>query len=614
VIRVPLAVLLLGTLSASAQYVPPIPKTITGGRALNRTKDIPLPSPNQQWVRARSKHFLTLSGAGERRTREIVNELETVAAALRLVDPRFAAEGELTRMILIAKTRDATPYFELLVGRSRSAGAFVTNSEGTGTMLIDASRNLVDGTVFHELVHNLLANSGTRLPLWLEEGMAEYFSTAEVMSQSVRFGKTLMARSYTLRNRPMLSLADLFAVQPESEAGSSDFFYAESWAVVDWLMRADRVAFFKFVDDVNRGTPAVEALRGNYHIEPSLIERTLQIGQSRPPVRMTVRIETGFERPVVEPIDNNTVVIELATFLGGFEATRGDAERFLDSVIASDPKNGQAFAAKAALRSKERKYDDAAKLYEQALQLAPSDAEIRLAFAESLLGNAIGPFSGTADIEEDAAQRFRRARQLATEALAAGADPARANAVIGTSYLVEKDPTPGIEPLLRARGLRPNRYDIALNLYTLLLRSGDRGSADSLYKEIVALAKTSQANFAARAVYVREQLALVNRLIGLSQIDDAMAILTELIDATPDPNAKMDLKRQLLRLRDIGEANRQIMTYNEAVQAANRGETQKAIGILDKLLETANDPAVIRDATAFRKLLQKRVKPGMHRS
>src|SRR6476469_565414 len=84
---------------------------------------IPLPSPQQQWVRVRSEHFVTLSAAGERRTREIVRELETVALALRQIDPRFAAPPEPTRMIVMAKTRDVAPYFERLIGRNKSAGA-----------------------------------------------------------------------------------------------------------------------------------------------------------------------------------------------------------------------------------------------------------------------------------------------------------------------------------------------------------------------------------------------------------------------------------------------------------------------------------------------------------
>src|SRR4029078_12821512 len=64
-------------LSASAQFFPPVPKGVNG-RGLHRTIDIPLPQPKTQWVRAISPHFITVSAAGERRTREVIDDLETV--------------------------------------------------------------------------------------------------------------------------------------------------------------------------------------------------------------------------------------------------------------------------------------------------------------------------------------------------------------------------------------------------------------------------------------------------------------------------------------------------------------------------------------------------------
>lgn len=604
-LAVPIFLIALG---AYAQYVPPVPKSVTGGRALNRTKDIALPSPKQQWVRARSTHFLTLSAAGERRTRDVVDRLETIAVALRQLDPHFAAEGDLTRLILFGRSRDAAPYFELLVGR-QSPGAFVVNSEGTGTMLIDGSRTDADRTVFHELVHNLLANSGTRLPLWLEEGMADYFSTASVGGGTVRFGDAIREHNVLVRNSRLMKIDDLFAVENGSPAAASGHFYAESWAVVDWLMRANAVAFYRFVNDVDHGMKSIDALEKEFHVNAALIEHSIETGQTRPVARVTVPVEGSQQATATTPISRDEAIIELARFLSGFEATRKDAERFLTSV---DSRVASAVAVLASMRAKERQYDEAVTLYEKALELAPQDSEVRLAFAESLLGNAMGPFAGTVEIDSGSGPAFRRARQLATVALAAGADAARANAVIGTSYLVESDVTPGIAALRRARELRPVRYDVALNLYALLFRSGDSESADRVYKDLSSRAQTPQATFAARAVYVREQLALVNRLIHSNQMNAAAASLEKLIAVTQDPAAKMDLQRQLMNLREIDDANRQILAYNDAINASNRGETAKAIKILDNLLETATDPKVVRDAMALRKQLEKRAK-GMRR-
>jgi tetratricopeptide (TPR) repeat protein len=615
-------------LHASAQYIPPIPKTIKGQRGLHRTSDIPLPSPKQQWVRARSPHFLILSGAGEWRTREVVDEIEKVAAALHQVDPHFAAEGELTRLILFGKTKDSEPYFDLLVGRPKMPGAFVASPDGVGTMIIDGSRTDADRTLFHELVHNLLANSGSHLPLWLEEGTADYFSTAYVLGSVVRFGARVPEHFAQLRNRPLMPLRELFEVQPASEIGNSGFFYAESYSVVDWMMRADTAAFYRLVADVDRGRlrtgnpvcldredcqSSMEALQREFKVDPSIIERNLQGPQLRPLSRVTLHVDMRQLTTSVEPVPRATAIVELANFLAAFEATRGDAERFLSTVIADDPKNGPAIAAMAALRARDRKYDDAAQLYEQALQLMPDDTSIALSFAESLLGNSIGPFSGTVEIESGAAPRFRRARQLASDALGKGADTARANAVIGSSYLTEDDVAPGIAALQTAHQLRPRRYDVSLNLYALLLRAGQLEDAATLYDEITAAAHSQQAIFAAKAVFVRERLALTNRLLKENRMPEAIEVMKELIEVTPDARAKADLQRQLAHLEDVSDANKQIMAYNDAVGVANQGDPRKALKMLDDLLATATDASVVRDAMAFKKQLQKRIK-GMPRS
>ncbi len=606
-----LPAVLLFALSASAQYVPPVPKTITGERGLHRRGDIPLPSPKQQWVRARSAHFVTLSGASPRRTRQVIDELETVSAALRQIDPVFAAEGEPIRLILFARSRDAAPYFDLLLG-NRSAGVFLVGPDGGGTMLVDGSRPFADRTVFHELVHNLLANSGTHLPLWLEEGLAEYYSTAVVSGGAVHFGDPIAERLRTLHSRPLMDVSDIFEMKAGSELSSSAIFYAEAWAIVDWMMRAGRAAFFAFLHDVERGEPAADAFRKRFQIDVATMQRSLEGPLHHPPaigsIRVSVAAQPGASAP--QPLAHQDVILELAEFLGSFEATRSDAERFLSNIAQP---NARAIAALASFRARDRRYDEATKLYEQALQVDSKDPGIRLSFAESLLGNALGPFTGTSDVEPSDAPRFRRARQLAAEALAAGGDSSRANAVIGTSYLVEQDVRPGIEALQRARSERPARYDVALNLYALLLRNGERDEAERLYRDISARAKTPQAIFAARAVVVREQLALANGLLAQSRVDEAIAVIQQLMAATPDPSAKADLARQLMHLREVAEANRQINAYNDAVRAANAGETKKAIEILDRLLETATDESVIRDAKEFRKVLEKRL-AGMRRS
>src|SRR5204862_3652372 len=134
------------------------------------------------WVSVRSQHFVLISSAGERRTSAMAADLETLAAALTQLSPQFrTASAAPTRVFLFIHPRESRPYFDMLLDHRNSnvTGVFVSKSSG-GWMLLNEARSSEDRTPFHELVHYLISNSEARPPLWLEEGLAEYFSNAEV--------------------------------------------------------------------------------------------------------------------------------------------------------------------------------------------------------------------------------------------------------------------------------------------------------------------------------------------------------------------------------------------------------------------------------------------------
>ena len=59
----PVLLLILGS-SALAQYVPPVLKGVQGeGRGRRAIDPIPFPDAKEQWILARSKHFVLVSSA-----------------------------------------------------------------------------------------------------------------------------------------------------------------------------------------------------------------------------------------------------------------------------------------------------------------------------------------------------------------------------------------------------------------------------------------------------------------------------------------------------------------------------------------------------------------------
>src|SRR5258708_8747946 len=152
-----LAVLLLAA-AAHAQFVPPILKGIKGDGAPRQTNGpIPFPAADERWLRARSKHFVFISSADERRTRAVPAELETLASALTQIDSTFSAPSATpTLVILFTRRRESRPYFDMLLNRrdANASGVFVSMRDG-GAMLINDGYSWrgSDRAPLHELVH-----------------------------------------------------------------------------------------------------------------------------------------------------------------------------------------------------------------------------------------------------------------------------------------------------------------------------------------------------------------------------------------------------------------------------------------------------------------------------
>src|SRR6266566_2579283 len=103
-------------------FLPPALKGIKGeGVARRVEKPIPFPAVDEPWLLARSKHFTLISSANEKRTREIAEDLETLAAALAQLTPKFStAQPAPTRVFLFSRHSEVQPYFDTLLNRRQA--------------------------------------------------------------------------------------------------------------------------------------------------------------------------------------------------------------------------------------------------------------------------------------------------------------------------------------------------------------------------------------------------------------------------------------------------------------------------------------------------------------
>jgi hypothetical protein len=549
------------------------------------------------WVRLTTPRFDIISSVGERRTRELARDLETLAAALADIKPASARPPATTRVFVFSRRADAQAYFDLLSNREKSemTGLFLAQNE-RGAMLIDESRGAMrDRTPYHELVHYLIGTAVPRPPLWLEEGVAEYYSNAEVRGGIIHVGNRIREHMQLLQHRKPIPLDVLFAATRESELGTSAMFYAESWAIVDWMIQRDRTAFDAFTSDLSSGMPPADALRKHFRKSIGDLQHLISssASSSLPDLPTTLQVRVPEIAGDVKPMTRADVLFEFGRFLDGFSTTRAQAAEHYRAALAANPNHARALAALGE--------------FDRAIAADPSDGEVVLEFAESLLKSELGSAAEAQEANPADAPRLRRARELAQKALALGADRVRALGAIGSSYTIESDQAPGIVALETAFTLAPNRYDLALHLLAFYPRNGDDAKAQSLYARLLAHHENA-VNLTARAIVIRTDVARINMLVKDKKLDEASALLRKMSANTPDESLRRQMDDQARALEVNAAANRDVIAYNIAVELYNNRDLPGAQKVVDDLLKTATDPTVIADATRLRELLGQRLK------
>src|SRR5207253_1173196 len=229
-----------------------------------------------------------------------------------------------------------------------------------------------------------------------------------------------------LKHGDTIPVATLFATQRGDPIATSNKFYAESWAIVNWMIRADRKAFDAFLRDVSNGAAADAALQAHFKMTTKNVESyvTTYVLETLPAIPVTMQVFVSDEGFKSTSLDHADVLFEFGRFLTPLDPLHDQAEQFFTAAFEADPKRVRSLTWLAALRFRAKQYDEAEKLYAQAVAADPANAEATLAFAEALLRDEIGILAEAYDAHD--VERVRHARELARKALALNADRARA--------------------------------------------------------------------------------------------------------------------------------------------------------------------------------------------
>jgi hypothetical protein len=224
------------------------------------------------WHEAKSKHFIIYADSSPADLKAYAERLERFDQAVRRV--RAMSDPALTdaqRLRIFALKDEAA--VGRLVGSSSISGLYLTTAAGSFAFVpreagYDARRaeSSPETVFFHEYAHHLqLGGTAAALPAWMTEGFAEFFSTAEIMSDgSVRIGRPPKDREWWVQRYDGFTITEMLAgSMRNASAREVASLYGRGWLLTHMLTFSTerRGQMKRYVDALQNGTDPLKAAK-----------------------------------------------------------------------------------------------------------------------------------------------------------------------------------------------------------------------------------------------------------------------------------------------------------------------------------------------------------------
>jgi tetratricopeptide (TPR) repeat protein len=222
------------------------------------------------------------------------------------------------------------------------------------------------------------------IPLWLNEGLAEFYGTMQFAGGEATLGAPLNHYIRLLRQEEMLPLSTLFSISTNSphynEQEKSGIFYGQSWALVHYLMLGGgnrQEQFRRFLSQLSRGDAPARALEDSFGMSIDAVEKgladylrrgefsALRIASADPEAYAAY---TAMQRTSLTDAEANFYLGDLLFHIN----READAERYFKQAIALDPKHPQAHAQLGLIYVYQRNYVEAKKHLQRATESGQS--------------------------------------------------------------------------------------------------------------------------------------------------------------------------------------------------------------------------------------------------
>ena len=340
-----------------------------------------LPANAETWVKVISPHFTVLSNGSAKDAREVAAGFEQIHAVFALALPGLRTDSGAETIVIAAK--DEKSFVELMPSEKKRAnylaGEFHKGWEKDYVVIRLDLPGQTRNIVYHEYIHKLLRLNFTRLPVWLDEGLAEFFANTESRSNEMYLGAP-SPRIQILRSRSLYPLPTILSATASSpyyrDEDKISMFYAESWGLTHFLMFGENMGRGRrmnaYLESLQKGVASDTAFARAFG-DPKAVEKQFEnyLGQF---AFLAMRVDkpnvdlSAFKSGSLSAAEADARLGSLFTYFHQFEL----AEQRLTAALHENPEAGLAHENMAFLRFQQGNDDEAAKEFDEAAKLDPT--------------------------------------------------------------------------------------------------------------------------------------------------------------------------------------------------------------------------------------------------
>ncbi|MEZ5306419.1 MAG: hypothetical protein R2684_04660 [Pyrinomonadaceae bacterium] len=463
-----------------------------------------------QWITVDTTNFRLVSNANESAARQQGFKLEQFRLVFSSLFP--GAELRSTNEVNVIVFKDRRSYSPFLPRKSSGqsdtnvAGYFIGGEDAAYiTFSVPENENDSPGTAYHEYVHYLLDNNfdDTQIPKWFGEGLAEYFSTFQIVGNDAQIGNLDNQALYLLNNTEFIPWEQFFDVGKKFKLdGDQSLFYSQAWALVHFYgVSNDLPKLTKFIELSNSGkdynSAAVEALG----MDIKALDKTLRkYVKQKKFKRQLARLKAGWN---VDESAKTSVISEAESkaYLGDLMVRMQeylDAEGYLATALQLEPNNPRANTSMGLLRWRQDNFSEAKKYLEKAVSFKEASYYSHYMYAYVLVRSKSGAQNVLFGIEDQYADQILSSAKRSIEL-----NPKFAPAydILGYVYLVRGDDIDtGLKYVLAGLKASPGNDSLLLTYAQLLFRKEKFEDADKIARRVSE--RTQNAATKARAISI----------------------------------------------------------------------------------------------------------------